>query len=254
MAQEVATTNNAANAVAPVSVEIGCMSLVELKKRAEAVSNIKKQIMKDGIHYGVVPGCGNKPTLLKNGAELLCMAFGLASDVKAEISELGNGHREYTITTTLTSGGVLVATGIGSCSTLESKYRYRNAPAKTEDTGKPVPKDYWNDRDVNLIGGKGFKAVKNAETGSYTIHKVVGEGGKVENPDIADQYNTCLKMASKRSLVDAILKATGGSCEFTQDLEDGNVNAAPYNSASRYGSTKKGATAKDESADLSAYV
>lgn len=238
---------------APVSCEIGCMSLTELKKRASMVSQIKREIMQKDVHYGVVPGCGNKPTLLKNGAELLCMAFGLASDVKTQVDDLGNGHREYIITTTLTSGGVLVATGIGSCSTMESKYRYRNAPAKTEDTGKPVPKDYWNARDVNLIGGKGFKAVKNPDTGAYTIHKVVGEGGKVENPDIADQYNTCYKMAAKRSLVDAVLKATGGSCEFTQDIEDGNAPSG-YGTGNRYGSTKKGATAKDENADLSAYV
>ena len=39
-------------------------------------------------------------------------------------------------------------------------------------------------------------------------------------------YNTVLKMASKRSLVDATLKATGGSCEFTQDIEDMGAPAA----------------------------
>ena len=33
-------------------------------------------------------------------------------------------------------------------------------------------------------------------------------------------------MASKRSLIDATLKATGGSCEFTQDIED---NPEMYN-------------------------
>lgn len=86
------------------------MSLQELKQRASMVSQIKSQIMVPNVHFGKIPGCGDKPTLLKNGAEMLCMAFRLASDTKIDISDLGNGHREYTITTMLMSNGELVAT------------------------------------------------------------------------------------------------------------------------------------------------
>lgn len=193
------------------------MGLNELKNRALMVTEIKRQIMKDGTHFGKIPGCGDKPTLLKNGAELLCMAFKLAPEAKVEISDLGNGHREYTVTTTLVSitTGTPIATGLGSCSTMESKYRYRGS--ELENTGKPVPQNYWKDRDPALLGGKGFVAKKD-ENGAWKIFRKGDK--KMENPDIADQYNTVLKMASKRSLVDATLKATGGSCEFTQDIED----------------------------------
>lgn len=96
------------------------MSLSELKLRANMVGQLKRELMVDKVHFGTIPGCGDKPTLLKNGAELLCMAFRLASGTHADINDLGNGHREYTVTTTLTSGGELVATGIGSCSTMET--------------------------------------------------------------------------------------------------------------------------------------
>ena len=191
------------------------MSLSELKLRANMVGQLKRELMVDKVHFGTIPGCGDKPTLLKNGAELLCMAFRLASGTHADINDLGNGHREYTVTTTLTSGGELVATGIGSCSTMESKYRYRGS--ELENTGKPVPKEYWNKKDPSTLGGKGFTAKKD-ENGRWMIFKKGDK--KLENPDIADVYNTVLKMASKRSLIDAVLKATGGSCEFTQDLED----------------------------------
>ena len=192
------------------------IGLNELKTRANMVTNIKREIMRENVHWGKVPGCGDKPTLLKNGAELLCMAFKLAPDAKVEIADLGNGHREYTVTTTLTSivTGTPIATGLGSCSTMESKYRYRGA--ELVNTGKPVPQDYWDERDSALLGGKGFVAKKD-EKGKWMIFS---KGEKKENPDIADVYNTVLKMASKRSLVDATLKATGGSCEFTQDIED----------------------------------
>lgn len=193
------------------------MGLDELKRRANMVSDIKKQIMRKDTHFGVVPGCGNKPTLLKNGAELLCMAFKLAPDAKVEIADLGNGHREYTVTTTLTSivTGVPVATGLGSCSTMESKYRYRGT--ELVNTGKSVPSAYWADKDPSKLGGRGFVAKKD-ENGKWMIFQKGDK--KMENPDVADVYNTVLKMASKRSLVDATLKATGGSCEFTQDIED----------------------------------
>ncbi len=43
---------------------------------------------------------------------------------------------------------------------------------------------------------------------------------RAENPDPADQYNTVLKMAKKRALVDAVLTATAASDCFAQDLED----------------------------------
>lgn len=204
------------------------MSLSELKLRANMVGQLKRELMVDKVHFGTIPGCGDKPTLLKNGAELLCMAFRLASGTHADINDLGNGHREYTVTTTLTSGGELVATGIGSCSTMESKYRYRGS--ELENTGKPVPKEYWNKKDPSTLGGKGFTAKKD-ENGRWMIFKKGDK--KLENPDIADVYNTVLKMASKRSLIDAVLKATGGSCEFTQDLED-TVENVPMDQPPEY--------------------
>jgi hypothetical protein len=44
--------------------------------------------------------------------------------------------------------------------------------------------------------------------------------GRIENPDVADVYNTCLKMAKKRAHVDATLSALAVSDAFTQDIED----------------------------------
>lgn len=192
------------------------MGLNELKTRANMVTNIKREIMRENVHWGKVPGCGDKPTLLKNGAELLCMAFKLAPDAKVEIADLGNGHREYTVTTTLTSivTGTPIATGLGSCSTMESKYRYRNV-SDFERTGLPIPPDSKERKAEYRKQGYGMKKID----GNWEWVRFK-DNAKVENPDIADTYNTVLKMASKRSLVDATLKATGGSCEFTQDIED----------------------------------
>jgi hypothetical protein len=66
-----------------------------------------------------------------------------------------------------------------------------------------------------LIGGPGYGTGKVDD-----IWQICLIGEKMENPDIADQYNTVLKMAKKRAHVDAILTATGASDIFTQDVED----------------------------------
>lgn len=52
----------------------------------------------------------------------------------------------------------------------------------------------------------------------YRYRKVNGK--QIDNPDIADQYNTVLKMAKKRALIDATITACAASDIFTQDLED----------------------------------
>lgn len=52
---------------------------------------------------------------------------------------------------------------------------------------------------------------------------------RVENEDLADTYNTVLKMAKKRSLVDAILTATAASDIFAQQEEGEEPDEAPQN-------------------------
>jgi len=199
--------------------EYQVVNVNDLKKRSYLVTEIKKEVMKENIHYGLVPGCGKKPTLFKNGAELLCMSFGLFPESNIQINELGEGHREYIVTTTLRNqNGFVVASSAGSCCTKESKYRYRGN--ELIPTGKPVPKKYWDEKN-NAILGAGCVAKKD-ENGNWMIFKK-GDNKK-ENEDIADVYNTVLKMAVKRSLVASVLLATGGSCEFTQDIEDYTEN------------------------------
>jgi hypothetical protein len=70
---------------------------------------------------------------------------------------------------------------------------------------------------VVLLGKKGGCG---ATFHSTTSEITKQETGRVENPDIADVYNTVLKMAKKRAQVDATLTAVGASDLLTQDLED----------------------------------
>jgi hypothetical protein len=191
------------------------LPLARVLQRVNLIGNVLHQVMQKDVHYGVIPGTGDKPSLLKPGAEKIAATFQLSPSLHVVKTELGNGHREYEVTCTLTHAptGIVYGSGVGSCSTLEGKYRFRTGPA--EPTGKPVPKAYWDTRDQALLGGKGFQAKK--IDGKWEI---VRQGEKVEHDNPADYYNTCLKMAKKRAFVDAVLTVTGASDVFTQDVED----------------------------------
>ena len=156
-----------------------------VRDQVNQIQALMKNALQEGTHYGTVPGCGKKPTLLLPGAEKIALMFGWSYDTVVSQRDLEGGHREYTVTVKLIDRktGQLMGTGIGLCTTMESKYRYR----KDKRTNK-----------------------------------------RFENTDIADVYNTVLKMAKKRALVDAVKSTAAASDIFTQDIEDmGAVEAKP---------------------------
>jgi len=175
--------------------------LTQIKK----IQELMQQAMKDGEHFGKIPGCGDKPTLLKPGAEKLSFMFRLAPRYEITIRDLGKGHREYDIITSLyhISTGNFFGQGVGSCSTMESKFKYRwiDSPYK--------PKKEEADRLKHEGKGRWRK------NGNDWIWQ-----DRIEYDNPADHYNTIEKMAKKRSLVDSILTATAASDIFTQDLEE----------------------------------
>ena len=191
----------------------------------QKIQQLMSKAMKDGEHYGVIPGT-QKPSLLKAGAEKLCMMFRLATGYESVESYDG---RHLTVKTrcTLThiTTGNAMGSGEGSCSTKESKYAYRLAKrvcpkcgAETIQKSKFPPKGQPQDKPgwycYSKIGGCGaeFDAEDTAVTGQ--------DVGRIVNEDVADQYNTILKMSNKRALVAAVLNVTAASDIFTQDMED----------------------------------
>lgn len=192
--------------------------------RKRMLHQVMASVMQEGEHYGVIPGCGKKPSLLKPGAEAISSTFQLCPKYDINKVEMGDGHREYEIICNLyTPGGGFVGSGVGSCSTMEGKYRFRTGDG--EVTEVPVPKEYWDKRDLKILkqtanaaGHEGDKFnVKKNESGKWMIST---HGERVEHDNPADYYNTVLKMGKKRAFVDAVLTATGASDIFTQDIEE----------------------------------
>jgi len=198
--------------VAPVNQ--GELTVTEVLQQVEKVQKVMAAVMKENEHYGTIPGMeSGKKVLFKPGAEKLSMTFRLRPEYVVRRYDMSGDHREYEVICTLYSiaTGRIVGAGVGSCSSKESKYRWRK---REVNTGDPVPKAYWADRDIELIGGKGYGARK--INGAWMIVRL----DKVENENIADSFNTILKMAKKRAHVDAVLTALSVSDMFTQDLEE----------------------------------
>lgn len=220
---EVATTQNnslTASLVAPGEIVKAIKHVQSVMAGAMTPAVIQNgRMIKDG-DYGLIPGCGDKPALRKSGAEILLIAFGLVAHMRTPVfKQLENGHREVLIETEIRNGatGSLHAVGIGSASTMESKYRWRNSERICPVCGKPaiIPNKFnggwlcWPKKDgCNTKFKEGDQAIE-----SQTV-------GREENPDIADMWNTVLKMAAKRSAVDGAIKATAASGMFTQDIDD----------------------------------
>lgn len=214
-----------------VSSAFGEMTVQTIVDRKRKIVEVLEAVMKEGEHYGRIPGTGTKPSLFKAGAEVLATTFGLAPTFKIERTDLPGGHREYEITCTLVhiATGAIVGEGVGCCSTMESKYRWRKAERScpkcnkqgTVLKSKNESEGYfcWRKKDgCGATFPPGDKSIEGQEV------------GRVENPDIADTWNTVLKMAKKRAQVDCTLTAVGASDLLTQDLEDlppGSRDIAP---------------------------
>lgn len=166
---------------------------------AKKVQEVMRSVMKPNVHYGTIPGAGDKPTLLKSGAEVLCMTFRIAD--KYEVSDLSvAGSIRYRISCIAIhqSTGEVLGSGMGECSSDEEKYKWRKAVCKEEyEATEPTM------RRVKFGRKSG---------GHYTVEQV-----RTEPADLA---NTVLKMACKRAKIAMVLNVTAASDMFSQDLED----------------------------------
>ncbi len=176
--------------------------IIAVQEETRAV--IQKALTK-GRDYGLIPGTGDKPTLLKPGAERIALAFGCVARFSVQSQEIDHdrivnwvkkqkqwgsrkgqflgwkeeagvslGLYRYVVRCDLVHRGTgeVIGSNLGACSTMESKY--------------------------------------------------------IDRP--RDMENTVLKMAEKRALVATVLTTFGLSDQFTQDVEEIENPAPPADS------------------------
>lgn len=203
------------------------LSIDQLVGMVAKVQEAMRRVMRVDEDYGVIPGTGGKPTLLKPGAEKLAMMFRLAPEFEVE-EERDGDHRTYRTTCRMVHIGTgrLFSRAVGSCSTRETKYAWRKLDRTCPKCGAASiikgKAEYGGG--FLCFAKKGGCGAKFADTDPAITSQAAG---RVENPDLPDCWNTVLKMSNKRALVAATLLATGASCIFTQDVEDYRADDAP---------------------------
>ena len=165
-------------------------------RKAIVVRLRDSNVLREGVDFGKVPG-SKKDTLLKPGAERLCSAFEFSPQFETltAVEDWDKPLFHYRILCRLIHipTGKEVATGEGSCNSMELKYRYR----------------WVNPTEAKAAGYNPEELAKN-------------QWGKVRilNDDVYSLVNTIDKMACKRALVAATLIGANASEFFTQDIED----------------------------------
>ena len=177
------------------------LSAMEVRAQVNLIQEVMGSVMKEGTHFGKIPGAGDKPTLFKAGAEKLASTFRLA--VEPIVEELSHGDEfRVRVIARITEMGTerFLGSGVGEASSNESKYMWRAVVCDEE----------WDQTPEMLRRLKWNKGYQNKPAWSQ----------KQVRMNVADVANTVLKMAKKRAMVDGILTVTGASDIFTQDIEE----------------------------------
>lgn len=175
------------------------LTAAQLKTHISILQDVMRSVMVPGVDYGRVPGCGDKPTLFKPGAEKILATFRIAVVPEADdLSTPETAHYRVRCKG-MTPNGLCIGVGIGECSSDEEKYRWRRATCDEEFNATTADR-----RREKWI------APKNKP--KFTVKQV--------RTNKADVANTVLKMAKKRSMIDMTLTATAASSCFEQDMAD----------------------------------
>lgn len=171
------------------------LTVQDIRAQVNLIQDVMRTIMQKNQHYGIVPGCGDKPTLLKPGAEKIMATFRLSADPDVEDLSFNDVIRYRVKCKILSQSGIFKGAGLGECSSEEEKYKWRSSISDAEWTATPET----------------HRRLKYRKDGSTT---------KQVRTNPSDLANTILKIAKKRSLVDGVLTVTAASDIFTQDIED----------------------------------
>lgn len=179
----------------------------DIRKNTQLIKKVLREVLTKGVDYGTVPGCGDKLGLFKPGAEKLMLLFKLGCFPEVQRLHDDPDALEFVVKTRIVHipTGRELGVGLGSSSSNEEKYRWRAAGKKE-----------WENTPEERRRFKYYKGDYDKARRTYGPEKEVMQVRT--NP--ADLNNTLLKMACKRSKVDAVITCTGASDIFTQDTEE----------------------------------
>ena len=156
-----------------------------------------------GVEYGRIPGTP-KDSLWDAGAQMVVAGFSCYFGERRILKLDDDGERISVVVETPVIShktGNIVATGIGAASTLETKYKYR-----------------WVYAEEASALGYNEEALATLKNKMAFNHK--DKLYRIENPEQSELLNTIVKMASKRSEVDAAQSLPGVASALRQLFDE----------------------------------
>jgi hypothetical protein len=221
--------------------ERGEITATDVRLYSASINEVIKEVMLPEVHYGKIPGCGDKQVLLKAGAEKIFSRFGIVCEPE-NIEDLSNNEEvRYRVKEKgiVYQSGKIIGYGIGECSSAEDKFCWREA----------ITQEEWDETPEHLkrkLYKKGYNKPNYTVLQIKTNHK--------------DKANTVLKMAVKRAKIDLCLSCFGCSDIFLQDedFQDAQFSDAPVDEPKtqpkQASPTRKSETAKDTTEEKEASI
>lgn len=165
----------------PPALKLTEEAIQTIQNNIEMAQRLVMNVLEKDVDYGIHPGTDSL-ALRDPGASKIINAFNCYPDHKILYSQETNEIITFQIQANLISRQTdnVVGTGIGSCSTMETKYGFRWVES---------PEDYGYKREE----------LTRRRRGKY----------RIPNPEVSDLGNTILKMATKRAEIDACQSLPG---------------------------------------------
>jgi len=169
-------------------------SITMIKQEINLAERMVEEVLDKDLDWGIHPGTTSY-ALKDPGASKLINSFNCYSDPEILYRESTKDKISFVIKTRLMHRPTneVKATGVGSCTTTETKYQYRWVPD---------PEFYGFDREGLRV-----------RQGKY----------RIPNPELEELENTTLKMATKRAEVDAAQGLPGVGTSLARIFNRGNT-------------------------------
>jgi len=203
---------------------------LEAQARLQELQAFVRTNMVPGVDYGIIQGT-EKPTLCQPGAQKLAEIYGLAHDyedvkcIEDWDKPLFFYRKKCIVTERATS--IFVCSGVGSCNSREDRYGWRWVEKEMIPRGldpetlqRRVAWSFRSEIPPGVDLSKLQSRERTGRNGNPYTQFLYGDEYRIPNQEIETLVNTVEKMATKRSLVAAMIAATRCAGIFTQDVED----------------------------------
>tara|TARA_R100000458_G_C8275591_1_gene250709 strand:+ start:661 stop:1503 length:843 start_codon:yes stop_codon:yes gene_type:complete len=167
-----------------------------VKRQMGLVQSLLKDVLRDGVHFGTVPGV-DKPFLFQPGADKIHLMFNLMPRYEIVSKQETENLISYMVECSIIHRGTgnVFGTALACCNSREDKYRFKNIPEwKASESDKESA--------IEVIQKQG-------RNGNFTMYKVEIDPWAIQE--------TLIAMAQKRAKVSATRNCLAVSDLFNID-------------------------------------